>query len=162
MNKHLSSNIILLPFDINNEKVFLQKNNFFSIEYVDLNRFSNGYLPMKFGKHHYNINLPSLKMIYINRILITNKSLKNEYTYNFIKYYVENLPFINYKFKNTGYDLDVDFFNNPLILKYHEGVIKYLTEKGYISNIDNKNCKYLVGVMECNEKNLKANNLFYN
>jgi TRAP-type uncharacterized transport system substrate-binding protein len=99
-------------------------------------------------------------MIYINRILVTNKSLKNEYTYNFIKYYSENLPYINYKFKNTGYELD-NIFYNFLILKYHNGVIKYLTEKGYISNIDNENCKYLVGVMECNEKNLKANNLFY-
>ena len=47
------------------------------------------------------------------------------------------------------------------MIRYHDGVIQYLVEKGYISYIDNDNCKYLVGVTECNEKNLKANNLFF-
>ena len=100
-------------------------------------------------------------MIYTYKILITNKNLKNEYTYNFIKYYVENLPYLNYRFKNSGLQLDVNFFNNNLMIRYHDGVIQYLVEKGYISYIDNDNCKYLVGVTECNEKNLKANNLFF-
>ena len=161
LDKNSSNNILLLPFDVNNEKVFFQKNSFFSIDYIDLNNFSDTYLPKSFGKYHYNINLPSLKMIYTYKILITNKNLKNEYTYNFIKYYVENLPYLNYRFKNSGLQLDVNFFNNNLMIRYHDGVIQYLVEKGYISYIDNDNCKYLVGVTECNEKNLKANNLFF-
>jgi TRAP-type uncharacterized transport system substrate-binding protein len=161
LNKYSTNNILLLPFDINNEKVFFQKNSFYYIDYINLNNFSDTYLPKTFGKYNYNINLPDLKSIYIEKIIITNKQLDNLYTYNFIKYYVENLPYLNYIFKNSGYKLDTNFYNNNLTLKYHQGVIKYLIEKGYISYIDHENCKYLIGIMECNEKNLKDNNLFY-
>jgi TRAP-type uncharacterized transport system substrate-binding protein len=161
IEKHILDNILLLPFDINNEKVFFQKNSFFKIDYVDLNNFSDIYLPKSFGKYHYNINLPSLKMIYTNNIFITNRKLNIDYGYNFIKYYIENLNYLNYVFKNSGYKLDTHLVNNNLTLKYYDGVIKYLLEKGYISYNNNDNCKYLIGKMECNEKNLKNNNLFY-
>ena len=160
-DKYSSENILLLPFDINNEKVFFQKNSFFNIDYVDLNFFSDIYLPKSFGKYHYNINLPSLKMAYTYNIFITNRQLSNDYAYNFTKYYIENLDYLNYVFQNSGYKLDNHLLNNNLMLRYHDGTIKYLVEKGYISYYNNDNCKYLIGKMECNEENLRNNNLFY-
>jgi TRAP-type uncharacterized transport system substrate-binding protein len=161
LDKYASESILLLPFDVNNEKVFFQKNNFFNIDYVNLNDFSNMYLPKTFGKYNYNINLPTFKMIYTQKILVTNKNLDNNYAYNIIKYYSENLKYLNYKFKDTGYKLSTNLVKGTLIIPYHQGVLLYFKDKGYISYIDNENCKYLIGKMECNEKNLKANNLFY-
>jgi len=35
--------------------------------------------------------------------------------------------------------------------------MKVFKEYGYITNINNYNCKYLVGVKECNEKTLEDN-----
>ena len=60
------------------------------------------------------------------------------------------IPFINNKLVNVIDKLEY--------LEYHEGVLDFFKKYGYISNIDNDNCKYLVGKMECNEENLANNN----
>ncbi len=160
VHKSISNEILLLPFDIPNEKVFFQKNRFLNIDYVDLNLFADNYLPKHFGKYHYNKNLPTLKMCYLKKSLLTNNLFDNKFGYNIIKYYDENVDYLNQLFNDPGYKLDKYYFDINSPITYHRGVLEYLIHKGYSTNIDNPNCKYLVGVMECNEENLKNNNLY--
>ena len=157
LDNYINENIILLPFDIYNENLFKKKNEFIFIDNVDLNIISNSYLPKKFGNYEYDINKPSFKMCYFYKNLITNNDLDEEYTYNFYKFLFENYKKINNNMINKGYKIYI----KPVIndLKYHPGVLKFLKEYGYITNTDNDNCKLLVGKMECNDENLKNNNL---
>jgi TRAP-type uncharacterized transport system substrate-binding protein len=161
LDKSIADNILLLPFDVNNEKVFFQKNSFLKVDYVDLNLLPKNYLPKKFGKYHYNKNLPTIKMCYFKKIMLTNSNIENKYTYNIIEYYDKNIDYLNELLTNKGYDLDKSYFDERSIIPYHQGVIEYFIEKGYSSYIDHPNCKYLVGVMKCTEKTLKENNLYY-
>ena len=48
--------------------------------------------------------------------------------------------------------------NNTIYIDYHQGAINFFKKYGYISTINNENCKYFVGIMECNDKNLRDNN----
>ena len=92
----------------------------------------------------------------------TNQT-KSIYTYNFIKFYNENIKNINNinNLNYNGYYLTNTLNNNHfLIHDYHIGVKKYYKENGYFTYTDNDNCKFLIGKMECNETTLKNNNLF--
>jgi TRAP-type uncharacterized transport system substrate-binding protein len=160
LENNTSESIILLPFNINNEKVFFQKNSILSYEYVDLHKLSDSYLPKHFGKYNYNNNNSDIKLCYTYKIILSNIDTKSIYTYNFIKFYFENYKYLN----NTLTDISSKLYPIQLsdkinILSYHKGVIDFLYEKGYITNIDNENCKYLIGIMECNNENLIKNNL---
>jgi len=149
--------IILLPFDIYNESLFMKKNQFIFIDYVDLNIIANSYLPKKFGNYEYNIYRPSFKICYYYKNLITNNDLNEEYSYEFYKFLFENYKNINNNMISKGYKIYIKPVKDSL--EYHKGVLKFLIEHGYITNIDNDNCKLLVGKMECNNENLKNNNL---
>ena len=163
LEKYITEDIILLPFDLLNEIEFFNKNKILKIDYIDLNLLPQSYFPKKFGKNTYTRNLPTLKILYSNKVLLSNYNIDSTYTYNFIKFYDENLDYINNNIKNYGYNLEkinnnqIDHF---IISDYHLGVRKYYYEKGYFTNIDNDNCKYLVGKMKCTEKTLKNNDLF--
>jgi TRAP-type uncharacterized transport system substrate-binding protein len=160
LNKTIYNDIILLPFDIDNEKTFFKKNDILFLDYIDLNKLSNIYLPKKFGVYEYNINLPTIKILYTYKILLSNYNTDYKYTNNFIKYYINNYKQLNNILLNQGYNLEPITFYKITIIPYHYGVISYLKKIGYITFTDNENCKYLVGKMECNEDNLKKNNLF--
>ena len=162
IEKYITEDIILIPFDLLNEVEFFNKNKILKVDYIDLNYLSQLYFPKKFGKHTYTQNLPTLKIIFSHKVLLSSDKIDNVYTYNFIKFYNENIPYINNNIKKTGYELkqynsDINHF---IVADYHTGVRNYYHEKGYFTNIDNDNCKYLVGKMECTEKTLKDNNLF--
>ena len=162
IEKYIREDIILLPFDFLNEIEFLNKNRILNIDYIDLNYLSESYFPKKFGKNIYTQNLPTLKILCSYKILLSHISVDSVYTYSFIKFYTENINGINSNIKNIGYKLkeNNNDINHFIISDYHLGVRDYYYEKGYFTNINNDNCKYLVGKMECNEKTLKNNNLF--
>ena len=44
-------------------------------------------------------------------------------------------------------------------IPFHPEVLKVFREKGYITNINNDNCKYFVGVKECTDKVLEDNGM---
>jgi TRAP-type uncharacterized transport system substrate-binding protein len=153
--------IILLPFDILKEDLFLKRNRPVNIDYIDLNNLANSYLPVKFGNYEYVTYRCNLKICYFYKILVTNNNLDKDYVYNFMEFYNNNIDYINnnltdqqrsYKFEKVSVVDKLDY------LTYHEGVLDFFKKYGYISNIDNDNCKYLVGKMECNEENLANNN----
>jgi len=161
LNNLLNSDIILLPFELPNEKLFLKKQPSINIDYVDLNYLSNSYLPKKFGKYEFTKFRPMIKIPYIYKILITNIYTDPKVTYSFIKFYYENYKKINNNINQKGYKIDNIEINNFRIffLKYHQGVLNFFKEKGYITNNNNENCKYLVGSNKCNNETLEANNL---
>jgi TRAP-type uncharacterized transport system substrate-binding protein len=119
------------------------------------------YLPKKFGNYEYSKNKPTLKMIYIHKILLTNKNTNSKYTYSIIKFFFENWKYINSTLTDKSYKISKIQIDNTNIgyLDYHEGVLKYFYEVGLITNTDNDNCKYLYGKMACNKENLKNNGL---
>jgi hypothetical protein len=78
-----------------------------------------------------------------------------------MKFYQKNIKYLNNNIPEKGYILKEIGIDNKLIyIDYHEGSLNFFKDYGYISTIDNKNCKYLVGVKKCNEENLKENNLY--
>lgn len=162
LNHSEGKDIILLPFDTIKEELFLKKNPQLFIDYVDLNLLSSSYLPKKFGSFEYTVNRPSLKMIATKKILLTNKETESKYTYSIIKFFYENLKYINNNIPEKGYEIKKIEIDNTNVgyLDYHEGVLNYFNSIGLITNNSHPNCKYLYGVMECNEKNLKDNNLW--
>jgi hypothetical protein len=161
LNNSLNTDIILIPFDIPNETQFLKKQPIINIDYIDLNYLSDSYLPKKFGKYEYNRNRPSLKICYINKILLTNIYTDPKRTYEFIKFYYENYKVLNKNIEKKGYIIHNIRINNykTSFLEYHKGVLNFFRDKGYITNNNNKNCIYLVGTTECTDNSLSANNL---
>jgi len=153
--------IILLPFNIKNEDLFLKKQEIINIDYIDLNQLSSSYLPRKFGKNEYTKNKPTLKICYLNKILISNISTDPLYTYEYIKFYHENYKSINNNLKEIGYKIKNITISNykTIYIDYHIGVLNFFRDKGYITNNKNINCKYLVNTIECTDKTLLDNNL---
>jgi len=162
-NMLLQEDIILLPFNLHDEELFLKKQPIVNIDYIDLNQLSSSYLPRKFGKYEYTKFRPMIKIPYIYKILLTNIYTDNDCTYRFIKFYYENYKSLNNNLDEKGYKIHNIGINNykTTFLMYHKGVINFFREKGYITNNSNKNCKYLVGTSECTDGTLKANNLYY-
>jgi TRAP-type uncharacterized transport system substrate-binding protein len=157
LNEISNPEIILLPFEPNNEDLFLKKNFFLKVESVDLNYLSPSYLPRKFGNSEYLKFRPSMKMCYTYIHILSSINTPEEFNYDFVKFYYENFKYINTTFED-GYKINL--IQEKDHIPYHQGVLKYFKDYGYISNIDNDNCRFLIGRMECNEKTLKDNNLW--
>lgn len=158
IDKNIDENIILLPFDISNSEEFINKNKILKYDYIDLNYLSQLYFPKKFGKYSYNVNLPTIKILYTYKILLSNVETDPIYTYDFIKFYNENINYIN-KMNNNKLLTNNIQDNRYIITDYHHGVYNYYIEKGYITYNNNENCKYLVGKEKCDDESLKNNNL---
>ena len=160
IDNNINEEILLLPFDINNKYIFLKKNSYLTIESVDLNKLSRSYLPKTFNNRNYNKFNPDINLCCSKKVLFTNKNTDSKYTYGFIKFFFENYKYLNNNLLEKGYEIKNITINNTFEeIDYHTGVLDYFKEVGYISNIDNNNCKYLLGKMKCNETNLIANNL---
>ena len=155
--------IILIPFDINNETLYLKKNYFLSIDYIDLNYLSKSFLPKSFGDYEYNVYKPSFKCCSITKILLTNNQTDNDYIYNLTKFLGENYREINNSIGDKAYNINpinIDT-SKTQILDFHHSALKYFKEKGYIGYYNHINCRYLAGTTECTEQSLKDNNLYY-
>jgi hypothetical protein len=163
LSNALNNDIILLPFDILNEELFLKKQPIINMDYINLNYLSSSYLPKKFGKYEYTKNRPTIKICYINKILLTNIYTSTRCTYDFVKFYYENYKVLNNNLDKKGYKIYSIHINNykTSFIDYHKGVLDFFKDKGYITNNSNVNCKYLIGTSECTDDTLKANNLYY-
>lgn len=164
LDNKIGQGIILLPFDIDINDVFFQKNNnTLFIDSVDLNNISSSYLPIKFGKNTFTTFKPDMNLCGGYKIMLSNIETDQKYTYNFIEFFYNNYKNINSILKNKGNLLPSfkSYSNRSTLINYHVGVKKFLENYGFVTTIDNPNCKYLVGVMPCTEETLKANNLFY-
>lgn len=157
LNENAQKSIIILPFDIVNKDLFLKRNlELYVKNDYDLNMISSLYLPVKFENHEYTTYRPMIKLCYYNRTLLSNTKTSIDLVYS-----IMNLYNINYKYLNKESDIDlypIKIYNVPSFMDYHRGVIKYLYDVGFLSNIDNPNCQYLVGKKACNYENIKNNN----
>ena len=161
LDNNFIDDIILLEFNIPNEKLFLKKQSILKVDYIDLNKLSYYYLPKKIGNYTYSKNNPTIKILYTYKIIISNLHTKSECAYDFFKFFAENYKNLNY-YLEKGFHIDrlqINDNSNNILLEYHKGVIDYYIEKGYITNTNNINCKYLVGSMKCTEETLIQNGL---
>jgi hypothetical protein len=156
LDNGMLNDLILLPFKIPNEALFLKRNYFINIETIDLNKISKSFLPKKFGNNEYTRFRPELRICYVYKTMITNLNTKSEYTYDFIKFYYENYKYIN-NHLDEGYKIDIMQIKS--YLEYHKGILDFYKDYGYITYENNDNCRYLAGVMKCDEENLIKNNL---
>jgi len=154
---------ILLPFDINNEELYLRKNYYLKIDSIDLNYLSASFLPKKFGKYYYQIYKPDLKCCSVQKILLTNIQTDSSYIYSLTKFLGDNYKDINNSISYKAYNINPINLDtkNTQILDFHPYSLKYFKEKGYIGYYDHHNCIYLAGTTQCTEESLKNNNLFY-
>ena len=162
LDNNIEHEIILLPFDTNDEQLFLNKNFHLYIENIDLNLLSLSYLPKKFNNIEYVTFRPNIKILAFDLFLFTNVNVPADYVYNFTKYIFENKYTLNKYSANINFKIgNLMFKENELqIFLLHHGTQKYLVEKSYLSYNSNPICQYFVGVMECNEKNIKNNIVF--
>ena len=93
------------------------------------------------------------------KILITNTNTNNSYTYAFIKFFYENYKYLN-TILNKGNNIPNINLKNIMLIDYHKGVLDFYTEKGYLTNNDNKNCYILAGTSKCNNETLLNNNIY--
>jgi len=152
--------IILLPFKINKklQEEFLIKNSFLDLDTFNLNEITASYLPKKFDSHYYLIYKPDFLILSLNNYLITNNNISDNNINNISMLFLKNVKAFNnmlinkYKIKSIGPSIHVNKY-----LKYHPATMKVFKEYGFITNVNNYNCKYLVDVKECNEKTLEDN-----
>lgn len=153
------SQVIILPFDLSSKisSIFFKKNDYAKIGYFDLNKIEGKYLPKKFGDYYYFMFKPTIKLLKINQYLVCNKHLNKKVVRDVFSYIFEYR-----KSYNDGSYMIENIEPNYDLIKYipfHPEVLKVFREKGYITNINNDNCKYFVGVKECTDKVLEDNGM---
>ncbi len=160
ITKYSNSDIILLPFECNNETLFFKENFYFEKTMIDLNFLSPNYLPRKFNNKEYTIYNPNIYLLSFNMYLLTNIQTNKDYIYNITKTIYENKDFLNNYFKDNKIE-SLMFKDYELFLfSFHIGTRNYLIEKSYISYIDDPICKNLIGVKECSQENIDNNIMF--
>ena len=158
--KTSGGNIILLPFECNNEALFFKENFYFEKVMIDLNDLAPAYLPKRFNDHTYSQFNTNMYMLSYNIYLFSSIHTNEKYTYDVTKTIYENKDFLDSNFKDykIGSLLYKDY--EEFLYYFHLGTYKYLIEKSYISFIDSPTCKYLIGKKECNQKNIDNNIVF--
>ena len=166
---NIGTNVRILPLDEIDEKIFTSRFFYYEPMYLDLNKLSMNYLPSVIGNFNFSKFKPMLKTYSFHNYLLCHKSLTDNTSYNLIKSIYNNIDELN--------KLSL-FKNRPLIrnniawsslpVSIHNGVKKFLYEKGYISYgtvdkngkvIEDPNCLFLISKKECNKKNLELLNV---
>lgn len=153
------SQVIILPFDLSSKisSIFFKKNDYAKIGYFDLNKIKGKYLPKKFGDYYYFRFKPIINLLKINQYLVCNKDLNKKVVRDVFSYIFEYR-----KSYNQGSYLIENIEPNYDLIKYlpfHPEVLNVFREKGYITNLNNDNCKYFVGIKECTDKVLEDNGM---
>ena len=123
-----------------------------------LNKISYNYLPKKFGNYYYFTYKPDMPILSYQHYLITNNKINDETISNITTLFLENIQMINhilpekFRIERIGPRSNISRY-----LQYHHTTIKLFEKYGYISNDDNPNCQYLVGVKKCDKKSLQNN-----
>ncbi len=156
---NINEDYLILPFDIPLSDVFFGSNKQYYQSYVDLNNVSSNYLPKTFANKSWNRYKPDLKMLSYDEYMVTTSSIKSDVVYELISTYYNNLDLINQSpiLKYAPLSKFGLESNSNIPITYHDGAYKFFKEKGFISEIDNENCKYFVGVEECTKEVLENN-----
>lgn len=160
INYDFERDIVIIPFQLQSklQESFLAKNSFFDLDTYDLNKISSNYLPKKFGNYYYFTYKPDMPILSYQHYLITNNKINDETIKNITTLFLENINIINsilpekFKIERIGPRPNISRY-----LQYHHTTIQLLEKYGYVSNDDNPNCQYLVGVKKCDKKSLQNN-----
>lgn len=135
---------------------------------LDLNKLPANFLPQPtFKEEDVNYTKASL-FTNVNRL-----ELKNVFYFSdFVTYKFPNFLITNNKLDpKLGYLIMTHIFNNLILLnkskdnftflpiEIEKGSHKFLKDKGYITNISNKNCVFLYGKQKCTPDTLQQNQL---
>lgn len=161
LKNNIEKDIILLPFECNNEDLFFKENFYFEKNMINLNDLAESYLPKKFNGKEYSIYNPSMYMLSYNTYLFSNIFTDKDYIYNVTKTIFENKDFLNNYFKDNKIE-SLMFRDYELSIFYaHTGLRQYFFDKSYISLIDSPSCKYFIGKKACTQENID-DNIIYN
>lgn len=155
-----NNEMIILPFELNNKmnNLFFLKNDFSSIEYFDLNKITDSYLPKKFGDYYYFMYKPNIKLLTLKEILVCNKNIDHSLVKDIFDFT------LNYRksFNNTSYQINKIEPSMSLIkyIPYHPVILERFRHFGYITNEISDKCKYFIGVKECTKEVLENNGMY--
>ena len=153
--------LIILSLDNLNFKKFFNQYYYYNKSYIDLNKVSDNYLPVKINNRLYSKFNPYLLTISFQNVFISNKFVKNNHVYKVIETYFNNINNLNKldEFKQNKLDNFSSASLYNIQLKLHPSAEKYYLDNGYLTFNDNKNCKFFIGKMKCNNENLYRHNL---
>lgn len=136
---------------------FEQYKQYFSKQSIDLNNMGSHYLPKSYGTTVYSQFNPYFDVISFETFLLTNIYVSDNYIIDILKSINDNIYLLNrlpqYMKVNIKYNTSI--MNKILYgILPSNGTLKYLNDHGYISDIDNNNCKYFIGKNKCTMENL--------
>ena len=151
----LENTLRLLPLDEIYESEFTNQYNIYTSGYINLHQVSTNYTPKVIGDFKFTTFKPMLKTYIFHNYLLGSKKTDGEIGLSVVKTIFDNIANINKlpSMKYTPFD-KYNLVNNQLLIELNKGVISYYYEKGYITDYNNNNCKYLVGNKACSKENL--------
>ena len=161
-NNNFVDPLTLIPLENFNLDLFLKKEPLLQTDYIDLNEISDLFLPTYINDNYYQQFKPNFRTITCYFNLYTNDKTDEKLVSKMIDLLFTYKNVINEKLGQQTININkfTDFYSNNTLLS--NSTTKFLKEKGLINQIDNPNCKYLIGKMPCTIKNLKKNNLLFN
>ena len=156
-SNNLNNALRLLPLDEINDVDFAAKYKFYKPGFINLHKISPNYTPKVIGKFKYTTFKPILKTFVFNNYLLGGEKVNNNIGLAIITTLFNNISNINKLESMTYTPLDkYSLVRDFLYLKLNKGIIPYYYKMGYITDYDNKNCKYLVGNKKCSKDNLQV------
>jgi TRAP-type uncharacterized transport system substrate-binding protein len=150
---------ILLPIEFEDTERYRLQNPYMEKATIDLN-YVKQFLPRTINEVYYHRFNPIMNTYKSKMFIVCNNKIEDSATYNLVKL-LSNQPIATNNLQKYFDNIKTLYLNTSLLpIPYHSGVEEYIKEKGYIGEIDDLECAYLVGNMKCDKKNLIKNRLF--
>ena len=136
---------------------FEQYKQYFSRQIIDLNNMGSQYLPKSYDTKTYTMFNPDFEIVSFETFILTNTSVTDENIEDILKSINNSIPLLNRlpQYRKASIKYNSSIMNKVVYgLLPSNGTLKYLNKYGYISDIDNANCKYFIGKDKCTEENL--------
>ena len=155
MQRDFERELIILPFTNINNEVLLQKLNFVSEAWIDLNLTTKNYLPKTLDRV-YDVNKPDQQTYKYPISIYGSKDLNAQIGYEIPSSLFNNLNLFNqqpqYRLnKLAPIDIALNMFERPL----NEGAKRFYNERNFYTTFDDPICKYYLGKIECTPLNVE-------
>ena len=163
LDLNFTKNFMILSLDDLNFKKFFNQFYYYQKAYIDLNKVSDIYLPVKINNRVYSRFNPYLLTISYFNIFVTNKFIDKKIVKEITTVFFNNIPKFNklIEFKENKLMKNSCASLNNVQLLLHPGAEEFYINRGYITYTNNPNCKYFIGRMPCNKETLITHNLLY-
>lgn len=151
----LDNTLRLLPLEEIHESDFTNEYKIYTSGYINLHQVSINYTPKVLGQFKFTTFKPMLKTYMFHNYLLGSQKTEGEIGLSVVKTIFDNIANINKLPSMTYTPFDkYNLVNNQLFIDLNKGVVSYYYKKGYITDYNNDNCKYLVGNKPCSKENL--------